>query len=150
MTPAAENFLEFADVGFGGRRRSGVAEQARALVTELAAAVLPARDRRLAQRLLLGAIDMIASNPGTLDLKIAAATIEEMGDAYRVFAPYSAAPKVTIFGSARTTQDDPLYAQARDVAARTRRARMDDRHRRRPGDHGRPGWRAPGGSTRSA
>ena len=40
-----------------------------------------------------------------------------MGDAYRVFAPYTAAPKVTIFGSARTTQDDPLYANARDVAA---------------------------------
>jgi len=116
MTPAAKNFLEFADVS----SEDAVArarEQARALVTELAAAVLPARDRRLAQRLLLGAIDMIASNPGTLDLKIAAATIEEMGDAYRVFAPYSAAPKVTIFGSARTTQDDPLYANARDVAA---------------------------------
>jgi uncharacterized protein (TIGR00730 family) len=91
-------------------------EQAKQLVSELAGQALPARDRRLAQRLLLGAIDMIASNPGTLDLKIAAATIEEMGDAYRVFAPYTAAPKVTIFGSARTTPDDPLYAQAREVA----------------------------------
>src|SRR4051794_29543881 len=60
---------------------------------------------------------MIASDPGTLDLKIAAATVEEMGDAYRVFAPYTAAPKVTIFGSARTTHDDPLYANAREVAA---------------------------------
>ena len=92
-------------------------EQAKQLVAELAAAVLPARDRRLAQRLLLRAVEMIADNPGTLDLKIAAATIEEMGDAFRVFAPYTAAPKATIFGSARTTPDDPLYAQARDVAA---------------------------------
>jgi uncharacterized protein (TIGR00730 family) len=91
-------------------------EQARQLVNELAAAVLPARDRRLAQRLMAAAVDMIASNPGTLDLKIAAATVEEMGDAFRVFAPYTAAPKVTIFGSARTTHDDPLYANAREVA----------------------------------
>ena len=91
-------------------------EQAKQLVSELAAVALPARDRRLAQRLLLAAVDMIGANPGTLDLKIAAATVEEMGDAFRVFAPYRAAPKVTIFGSARTTPDDPLYAKARDVA----------------------------------
>jgi hypothetical protein len=34
-----------------------------------------------------------------------------------VFAPYRAARKLAIFGSARTEPDDPLYEQARDLAA---------------------------------
>src|SRR4051812_30490254 len=40
-----------------------------------------------------------------------------MRDAFKVFAPYRDVPKVTMFGSARTLPDDPLYAQARDLAA---------------------------------
>jgi uncharacterized protein (TIGR00730 family) len=39
-----------------------------------------------------------------------------MAEAFRVFAPYRDVPKVTMFGSARTATDDPLYALARDVA----------------------------------
>ena len=34
-----------------------------------------------------------------------------------MFAPFHDIPKVTIFGSARTQAADPLYVQARDVAA---------------------------------
>ncbi len=52
-----------------------------------------------------------------LDLKIATAALTEMRDAFRVFAPYQDVPKVTIFGSARTRPDDPVYEQARRVAA---------------------------------
>ncbi len=52
----------------------------------------------------------------TLDLKIAASALREMRDAFEMFQPYVAVPKVTIFGSARTKPDDPYYAQARDVA----------------------------------
>jgi uncharacterized protein (TIGR00730 family) len=37
--------------------------------------------------------------------------------AFRVFAPYRMSRKCAIFGSARTTADDPLYDQARDLAA---------------------------------
>ena len=39
-----------------------------------------------------------------------------MRDAFAMFAPYKDVRKVTIFGSARTTKDDPLYEQARSVA----------------------------------
>ena len=53
-------------------------------------------------------------------------------------------PKVTIFGSARTRPDDPVYVQARDVAHAPRRARLDGRHRCRPGHHaGGDGGRRP-------
>ena len=52
-----------------------------------------------------------------LDLKITNAALKEMAQAFKVFAPYRHIPKVTMFGSARTRPEDPLYAQARDLAA---------------------------------
>ena len=76
----------------------------------------PVRDRRLAEELLRSATGMIADQPATLDLKIAASAVLEMRDAYAMFAPYRGRKKVAIFGSARTAADDPLYQQAREVA----------------------------------
>ncbi len=52
-----------------------------------------------------------------LDLKIANAALKEMCEGFEVFAPYRHVRKVTMFGSARTLPTDPLYAQARDLAA---------------------------------
>jgi uncharacterized protein (TIGR00730 family) len=63
-------------------------------------------------------LGLIADEPDLLDLKIASAAITEMRDAFAVFKPYRQVRKVTIFGSARTKADDPLYEQARRVAAR--------------------------------
>ena len=40
-----------------------------------------------------------------------------MCEGFEVFAPYRHVRKVTMFGSARTLPTDPLYAQARDLAA---------------------------------
>jgi uncharacterized protein (TIGR00730 family) len=51
------------------------------------------------------------------DLKIANAALKEMRHAFQVFAPYRAARKVAIFGSARTQPEDPLYVQTRELAA---------------------------------
>ena len=74
-------------------------------------------DRRLVMRMLRTAILMGEDGTNRLDLKIASAALAEMRDAFRLFAPYHGVPKVTVFGSARTRTDDPLYRQARDVAA---------------------------------
>jgi uncharacterized protein (TIGR00730 family) len=52
------------------------------------------------------------------DLKIADAALGEMTEAFRVFRPYRAVRKLTMFGSARTQPDDPVYVLARDLAAR--------------------------------
>src|SRR6201986_5552628 len=52
-----------------------------------------------------------------LDLKIANAALKEMCEGFEVFAPYRHIRKITMFGSARTLPTDPLYAQARDLAA---------------------------------
>ncbi len=63
------------------------------------------------------ALGLITDQPDTLDLKIATAALAEMRDAYEMFKPYKNERKVSIFGSARTKPDDPLYAQARNLAA---------------------------------
>ena len=57
------------------------------------------------------------TSPDPLDLKIAAAAMTEMREAFAVFAPYRDIPKVTVFGSARTRPHDPLYEQATQIAA---------------------------------
>jgi uncharacterized protein (TIGR00730 family) len=51
------------------------------------------------------------------DLKIANSALKELRHAFSAFAPYRNARKVAIFGSARTRRDDPLYEQARRLAA---------------------------------
>jgi len=54
--------------------------------------------------------------PDRLDLKIVGAALQEMRAAFGMFAPYAEVPKATIFGSARTREDDPLYTHTRDLA----------------------------------
>jgi uncharacterized protein (TIGR00730 family) len=66
----------------------------------------------------LEALGLLSDQPHTLDLKIASAAQAEMRDAFAKFAPYKGIRKVTIFGSARTRRDDPLYEQTRKVAHR--------------------------------
>ena len=76
------------------------------------------RNRRLGQQLIESALALLTDQPNQLDLKIAGAALEEMREAFKMFAPFHDAPKVTIFGSARVQMADPLYMQARDVAAK--------------------------------
>ncbi len=71
---------------------------------------------RLRRELISTAVALATDQVDRLDLKIATAALAEMRDAFRVFAPYEQVPKVTIFGSARTQPEDPLYGQARRVA----------------------------------
>ena len=87
-----------------------------ALVDQLLDRDLPARQRRLLLEILTTAAAMVDDDVDLLDLKITAAALAEMRTAFKAFKPYRDEPKVTIFGSARTRPDDPLYAQARAVA----------------------------------
>jgi len=76
------------------------------------------RDRKHARALLVAACEMLADRPATIDLKIAGTAVHEMGDAYAMFARYRDRPKVSVFGSARTVSNDPLYSAAKRVAER--------------------------------
>jgi uncharacterized protein (TIGR00730 family) len=85
-------------------------------LAELIATFPAVRDRRFAEQMIAAMIELFELHPATIDLKITSAAIAEMTDAFAMFAPYRDRPKVTIFGSARTRADDPLYVQARQVA----------------------------------
>jgi uncharacterized protein (TIGR00730 family) len=74
-------------------------------------------DRDQLNRILVTVAGLATDGTDRLDLKITSTALAEMREAFRVFSPYREVPKVTIFGSARTLPDDPLYEQTRAVAA---------------------------------
>ncbi|WP_421120034.1 TIGR00730 family Rossman fold protein [Aquihabitans daechungensis] len=74
-------------------------------------------NRDLITEIVTTAAELGQDRTDRLDLKITASAIDEMRDAFLVFAPYKDRPKVTIFGSARTAAVDPVYVQTHDVAA---------------------------------
>ena len=80
-----------------------------------------AADIRQLTRLLMASADLAEGAASSLDVKIASSAVEEMGRAFEMFAPYRGVPKVSIFGSARTTPDNPIY----EVTVRTAAALAD-------------------------
>ncbi len=75
------------------------------------------RNRDLLVDILRTAVGLAGDDVSRLDLKITASALREMRTAFATFRPYEGTPKVTMFGSARTRPDDPLYDQARRLAA---------------------------------
>lgn len=58
----------------------------------------------------------IARTANRGEVKLVRRSLHELGRAFRVFAPYRGVRKVSVFGSARTAQDDAEYAIARDFS----------------------------------
>lgn len=77
-----------------------------------------AAERRQLMRLVGSVADLVRGNASSLDVKIAAAAISEMEDAFEMFAPYRDVRKVTIFGSARISAGTPIYDLGVEVASR--------------------------------
>lgn len=80
-----------------------------------------AADMRHLQRLIESTTELVSGGASSLDVKIASLAIGEMTRAFDMFAPYRDRQKVTIFGSARTTVDNPIYAVTVDAARRLSR-----------------------------
>ena len=72
--------------------------------------------RALVRRILESGIGLGLDETSRLNVKITAAAVEEMRAAFKLFAPFNGAPKVTVFGSARTQSHDPLWRLTQDVA----------------------------------
>jgi uncharacterized protein (TIGR00730 family) len=87
-----------------------------AVIKELLDEVAPRANRDVLRDILRTAVGLAGDDVDRLDLKITASALKEMRAAFAMFRPLADHPKVTIFGSARTRTDDPLYAQARDLA----------------------------------
>jgi uncharacterized protein (TIGR00730 family) len=98
------------------RYRTGDAELDRR-VEELIDALPVDRNADLIFELVTSAIRLAQDGASRGDLKVANASLKELRYAFQVFAPYRAARKASIFGSARTRPDDPLYDQARRLAS---------------------------------
>lgn len=71
---------------------------------------------RLYRDLIIDALKFKRDDLDTLDLKIISRSMAEFRYAAKVFKPYRGFRKVSIFGSARTPEDDPYYALAVDFA----------------------------------
>jgi uncharacterized protein (TIGR00730 family) len=76
----------------------------------------PAREQIL-RTLVTRLVDLVALDPDDGDLKVAATVLDELLEAANVFSPWRQHPKLTVFGSARTAPDSPLYAMAAALGA---------------------------------
>lgn len=71
---------------------------------------------RLYRELLVNSLKCKRDDLGILDLKVLSRAMAEFRYAARVFKPYRTRRKVSIFGSARTPEDDPYYQYAVEFA----------------------------------
>jgi len=70
------------------------------------------------REMILAALKAGQENPEMADLKLMNSTLKEMRYTSKVFCPYRRVRKVTVFGSARTERDKPIYHMAREFGAR--------------------------------
>jgi len=82
-------------------------------ITDLVAAAGIA-DEDLIFEMIVSAVRMGRESADRGDLKLVNSTLKELRYSFLVFEPYESVRKVSIFGSARTTRDDPGYVMARD------------------------------------
>jgi hypothetical protein len=94
-------------------------EAANRLIAELidVAGVGPER-RGFVQQLLTTVLKLHEDGATPGDLKITSAALKELRYAYKVFAPYRAVRKVTVFGSARIAGSEAAALTARDFGQR--------------------------------
>ena len=88
-------------------------------VEELVAMATPSNSPNLAlyREMLTTVIHMAQADRNRWDAKIMMQTLREMEHAFGVLEQLKRRRKVTVFGSARTPPDDPLYRQARELGA---------------------------------
>ena len=80
-------------------------------------------------------IKLAEDNADRGDLKILNRSMQELRHAFRVFAPYRRARKVSIYGSTRVQETDPHYLPCARYRSTLGGSRIYDHHRRRTRDH---------------
>ncbi len=95
------------------RRYQLQSEPANQLIEQLVDTLAIPRDTRgYNVQMLTTALKLYEDGALTGDLKIANTALKELRYAFKVFAPYAATPKVTVFGSARTPANEPASIAA--------------------------------------
>ena len=96
-------------------RTNGAADRA---IDELIALAGGVRHPALVREMILAALKAGQENHGPADLKLMNSTLKEMRFTAKVFGPYRGVKKVTVFGSARTRPEEPIYGVARALGRR--------------------------------
>ena len=99
------------------RRKTALPELVHGVEERLAAETGGTNQDLVAEMLRL-VLDLSKRETDRGDLKVLVRALREMRRAFRLFAPYRAFRKVSIFGSARVREDDPYYTMAADFARR--------------------------------
>jgi hypothetical protein len=100
-------------------KTNGPADQAIDQLMDLAGDI---HHPEIVREMILAALKAGQEGEERADLKLMNSTLKEMRFTAKVFGPYRAKKKVTVFGSARTGPDKPLYAMAKRFGQRLREA----------------------------
>ncbi len=92
-------------------------EQLDESIDGLIAAAGATANQDVLREIMVTAIKLIADNAERADLKIINSTFKELRYSLKVFKQYRKIPKVSVFGSARTKENDPGYLQAKYFSA---------------------------------
>ena len=84
-----------------------------AAIDELIGAVGHTAQPDLVREMIIAALKAGQEDMGRADLKLMNSTLKEMRFTGKVFGPYRNVRKVTVFGSARTLPEEPIYRMAR-------------------------------------
>ncbi len=82
------------------------------LIDEILDELGPCASDDLIREIIVTAVKLAQEGSDRGDLKIIRTTIKELRYAFKVFAKYRDRPKITVFGSARTSPNDPAYRAA--------------------------------------
>jgi uncharacterized protein (TIGR00730 family) len=96
-------------------RTNGAADEAIDRLMELVGDV---HDPDIVREMILASLKAGQEDGDRTDLKFMNVALKEMRFTTKVFSPYRQVKKVTVFGSARTNADDPLYKTARLLGER--------------------------------
>jgi hypothetical protein len=91
-------------------KTNGVVDEAIDRLIELSDGV---RRPEIVREMILAALKAGQEDDERADLKLMNSTLKEMRFTAKVFGPYRRVRKVTVFGSARTCPDEPVYEMAR-------------------------------------
>ena len=89
--------------------RDNLEELCQRLLAELRPHLELQKSQSFLEEIIGDSLHFLLDHPNGLDAKILKTTIQEMRAAFTVFAPYANQKKVTIFGSARVLENEPLY-----------------------------------------
>jgi uncharacterized protein (TIGR00730 family) len=73
---------------------------------------------KIVRELIVGALKAGQENIERADLKLMNSTLKEMRFTSKIFSLYRNRPKVTVFGSARCTDEDPSYVMGKEMGRR--------------------------------